>query len=214
MISEGRVGVVVGADGVQEPVRLDRTLAQVITQAHGRYGEIVRRGNVYSFATALAGVTAAAGMVSPLAAGATPLLAVYNPSGSGKNLELLFAYAFNVSGTPAAGPMAYSLGPTALVTAVGAQPTSNLSGIAQGSVARGFSNSALTGSSALLTVRPAFFSQVGTPGAIAAAQPAIYQDELSGSIIVQPGSLVAICPAGAGTTYVLGCALTWEEVPV
>jgi hypothetical protein len=189
-------------------------MALLVSQAHGRYGAATRRANLFSFSTALAGVTAAAGMVSPLAAGATPLFAIYNPTGSGKNLELLMAYAYNVSGTPAAGPMAYNLGPTAIVTTTGAQPTSNLTGLAAGSVARGFANSVLTGSSALLLVRPAFFSQVGTPGAIAAAQPAIYQDELSGSIVVPPGSLFAICPAGAGTTHVLGCAATWEEVPV
>src|SRR6185503_5224841 len=79
-----RVGPTIGGSGTAAPFRADVTGAQAVTDAHGRYAEAVRRGNVWFLnATAVAPTAFTGG------AGGVPILAVMNPLSSGKNMELL-----------------------------------------------------------------------------------------------------------------------------
>src|SRR5712664_3100170 len=79
--AETVVGPQTRSDGTQQALRGSRTGAGVVTDAHGRYQEAVLRGNVYSLSAAAAAPTAYTG-----AAAGTPLLAVFNPAGTGKAL--------------------------------------------------------------------------------------------------------------------------------
>src|SRR2546429_6254491 len=67
-----RVGPVVGADGTPVPLRGTRDAALVGQDAHGRFYEAVSRGNVWTIATPLAGITVTANMLSSVAVTVIP----------------------------------------------------------------------------------------------------------------------------------------------
>src|SRR5438132_9305536 len=84
-----RVGPVVGADGTPSPVRATRDGALVGQEAHGTFYEAVSRGNVWTIATPVAGITVTANMLSSVAS-ANAIVGLYNPT-TNTNLHILRA---------------------------------------------------------------------------------------------------------------------------
>lgn len=215
MLFEGRVGIVTGADGVQEPVRLSRTLAQVITQGHGRYVEPALRGNIFSLALNTTSSTIAAGNIVAAAAAASTQFAIWNPNGSGVNFALLKFGMGVISGTPPAGPLFHGVfvdgNPT--VASTGTIRNNLLNGPA--SRARCMASAggaALTGGTAPQLLRVADFSQTATAAASAQALRAV--EIIDGEIVIPPGAGWVPLWSGAGTTLLNGYSVTWEEIPV
>jgi hypothetical protein len=208
MINQGKVGAQNAQDGTTPDTRSGRTGELVTSDAHARYNEATSRGNV--FTAQAKGVTVVAAMASPIAAGATTLLALYNPASSGKNLVIKKAGVATISGTPAGPFYIDALANTGIITQSSVAILCALIGGAAQSIAKAFSNVALTGSSIATTLRV-----LGGQAAIAAgAGNNSIDEEVAGAIIVAPGSAIALSAHGAGTSHVVSAYLTWEEVPV
>lgn len=196
-------------DGSKDSGRMGKTGELVVGDAHGHFFEAVSRGNVYTASTALAGVTMAAGMISPVAAAATVFLGLFNPISSKFNLVILRTKIWTVSGTPG-GPWAWNVvPPNAGITAAGVQGINNLT-LAAGGQAKAFINAATTGG-----ILATMFRGIGGPAAIAAGAGNQHVDEVSdGDLIIPPGGAAFIAPTAAGTTHLAGASVSWEEVRI
>jgi len=219
MLVGGRVGPIVSADnaGPQE-FRLERTGALVTQDAHGRYREAASRGNIFAVSTTLLGTTVVAANNSPIAAAAASILSIYNPLNSGINVSILRTILGLVSGTPVAGPYVYNIAFNQNITATqnngGTSGASSINSYASGASgkARGFTQTALTGSTAQVLYRPIAFSQIAA--AIAATTPGLYTtEEVAGEIELPPGGLLSIASPGTGTSQVMYAAFVYEEIP-
>lgn len=206
---EGTVGPAVASDGANKPVRLDKSAAVVTTHAHGRFYEAVARGNVYYLATGAAAGTAFTG-----AAGGTPLIGVFNPSGSGKNLSFLGVSLGLTAQATAAGVVNPEIWAGVSVNPTGTQtnPTSMLTQLAAGSAARGFVNTAMTSSTAV-TIVGAFTSSWWATAAAGSATSGGFE-ELGGLVVAQPGVLVALGLRTIPTSVTVSVGLYWEEIAV
>lgn len=183
----------------------------IVSELHGRYYETTYRGNGFllSVSTAAA-VTAYAG-----AAAGTPMLALFNPVGSGKNAVLTKVAIGNVVAASAAGTVAFGLyfGTTAAITqATTVAPWAMNSQLQSGSVMTGFRNVALTSGSAASNVIPVatYYWATAAGAALVTGGPI----DLEGSIIIPPGSYVALGGSAALTSATWIGSMQWEEVPV
>lgn len=208
---EGMSGVQALTDQVPSIARMGKQGEVMVSELHGRYYEQTYRGNVFmlSVSTAAA-VTAFSG-----GAGGTPMLAIYNPVGSGKNAAILKSTLGNVVAASVAGTVAFGLyfGQTAAITqATTTTPTNCATLAAAGSVMTGFRNIALTSSTAATNVH-ALGSYYWATAAGAIQTPNAPAD-LEGSLIIPPGSYVALGGSAALTSATWIGSLVWEEVPV
>lgn len=183
-----------------------------VSEVLPRYAALAWSGQVFSVSVAAAAaITAYVG-----AAGGTPQIAVFNPSGSGKNLVILAANYGSIVAASAAGTVTWGLywGPTAAITQATLSPPVNaLTGLATGSVAKGFSAVALTTSTALTNVMPIgsyYWATAAGAALVTQASPV----EIPGYIIVPPGSMAAIGGSSALTSATWISNLTWAEIPV
>lgn len=183
----------------------------IVSELHGRYYETTYRGNAFllSVSTAAA-VTAYAG-----GAAGTPMLAIFNPVGSGRNAVITKVSVGNVVAASAAGTVAFGLyfGTTATITqATTVTPWSMLTQAQSGSIVTGFRNVALTSGSAASNVIPIASYYWATAAGAANVTPVV--TDLEGSIIIPPGSYAALGGSAALTSATWIGSLQWEEVPV
>lgn len=147
-------------------------------------------------------------------AAGTPLLGVMNPAGSGVNLVFLMAgLTIRTEGTGTAGQdfnlyQGLSVLPTGTVTV----PTNTLSQQSSGSAAKGFVNTAMTGSTAINLALPLVSVGV-TPGTTATKDQIPGLFDISGLVIAAPGVLVALGASGTGTAASTDSVLYWAELP-
>lgn len=194
-----------GGTGTASPFTADITGAQRVTDAHGKYFEAASRGKVYFMSIAAGAPTAYVG-----AAGGTPLLAIHNPTGSGKIANLLFASAGSRVVASSIGPTAIALWAGASVTPTGTQTQPRQSAsFAQGGEILGFSNTALTSSTALnlaMVLNNHFWgTSVGvsnSPGIV----------DLSGLIVLKEGMQAAVGATLALTGLTWDVSLWWELI--
>lgn len=174
------------------------------------YYTLLKNGMVFNLATLAANPSAFVG-----AAAGTPLLALWNPIGSGKDLVLLeAALGIRTTGTAAAANacnhFAGAQGAT-LITGTPTQPRNQLSQGQGGSVATGLVNTANTAAVASNLIRPAF--SIGNATTTAGVNVALMRDEIKGEIIIPPGGYYAFGFAAALTAGSIDAALIWAEVP-
>lgn len=183
----------------------------IVSELHGRYYETNYRGNVFLLSvSAAASITAYTG-----GAAGTPMLALFNPVGSGKNLVITKVSIGNVVAASAAGTVAFGLyfGTTATITqATTTAPWSMSTQQQSGSVATGFRNVALTAGSAASNV----IALGSYYWATAAGVADLFNNGLDfeGSVIIPPGAYVALGGSAALTSATWIGSLMWEEVPV
>lgn len=205
---QGEVGPNTLSDGAVAAPRLGRSGEVVVTELHGQFYEIVKRGNVYIAATGAAGVAPGTALST------TPPLTVFNPPASGVDLVILQAMLGYLSGTLGAGSMVWAVnnaanaaapsGGTAL-TPINARISTNKG---QG---QAFQGATLPATPTIL--RP--FCGLGPILATTAVQPWQIIEDLKGGIVIPSGcaaSLTGIATAGTSPLVLLGCV--WEEVPV
>ena len=200
----GRVGEIVAPDGVYNPIRLGKSGEVAVTQAHSPNAEIVVRGHAYIASQDVAGVAPGTAL------GTTPPLALWNPTGSGKNLIVMKAYLGYVSGTLGAGTvcLAQVTQPAAPTTGTELVPVNALLGGPRG-IGRAFTGSTVAGTPTI--VRGSFV--LGAFLASTAVVPGLLKDDIVGEIVVAPGNcLVMQAVAAAGTTPLTLMSITWEEV--
>jgi|ERR1043166_4050162 hypothetical protein len=210
VIIDSRTGPVINSDGPgNQPLRQGRTAALVTADVWARYYEAVSRGNVYYLATGAASPTAFTG-----GAAGTPLIGVYNPTGSGVNLCVL-ATGFALTTVPTAAgvvvPELYS-GVSALPTGTATAPTNALSQQATGSKAKGFVNTAMTGSTAINLALPFAPFWWATAAAGAMAGPGLVF--VDGLAVFSPGVLGALGIRTLPTGTVADALVIWEEIPI
>jgi len=200
------------ADGTQGTMRAGREGQLIQSDLTGRFFEATRLGQVFTVSTAPAGTTIVAANNTPVAAAAATILTLYNPPSSGKNLEVIRVYANWLSGTPAAGGLVYNAVCNQNISAAqNATPVSNFQ-FAQGSVAKGFTQTALTGGTTAMVLLRSLPNCTPFAGAVAATSVGINcMDEVEGAIVVQPGCALTVASAGTGTTAIVNAGITYRE---
>ncbi len=208
---QGQVGPQAGADAAILTARLSRDGSAVVQFGHGAMQEAAFRGNLFSLATAAAGVTCTATQVVSTTL-SSPIVGIYNPAGSGKNCVILYAEACWASGTAGAGGLCFGTIPSpAGVSAAGGSGSINmLSQVVGGSTAKTFTGAALTGQ----TVAPGIARVLGGPttGALAANSMSYYPVYLDGAIIVPPGGVGGLFTALVGSSPIILASMVWEEI--
>jgi hypothetical protein len=167
--------------------------------------------NGFLFSAFVNAVTLAATHASPLAAGTgTPIISIYNPLNSGKNVHLVKTKQTTTSGTPG-GPLLWNIVPNpANITSASASPVSNIVGGGAASVVKCWNNSAVTGS----TAGTAYRALGGTAAVAAGAGIYSHEEEHKGDLIIPPGTMMALCCTAAGTTHIISAWCEWAEMPI
>lgn len=183
----------------------------IVSELHGRYYETTYRGNSFllSVSTAAA-VTAFTG-----GAAGTPMIALFNPLGSGRNAVLNKVSVANVVASSLAGTVMFGLyfGTTAAITqATTTTPWAMNTQLQSGSVMTGFRNVALTGSTAATNLIPIASYYWATAAGVGLVSNGVV--DLEGAVIIPPGSYVALGGSAALTSATWVGSLQWEEVPV
>lgn len=218
MLAEIRAGIRRLLDGSADVARGTQDSALVTADGHGRYGELAARGAMFSGGTGFAGTTIVAANVTPIGAAAATILSLYNPIGSGVDVELIRTLIAHISGTPGAGAWLYNFQFNQTLTAIqncfgvaGGTPVPNRLGGNAGGKARVFTQTALTGSAAQLQHRAIGTTQFAA--AIAATTQGLgFVDEVAGSIVIPPGGLLSIAAPVIGTTHIVAASFEWDEV--
>lgn len=200
-------GPISGGTGSPVPFTAESDGAQRVQDAHARYTATVARGNAYFLSVAAGAPTAYVG-----AAGGTPLLAVHNPTGSNKALALLCASSVPRVVASAVGHTGIELWAGLSVTPTGTQttPKSALT-FASGGVGLGFSNAALTSSTALnfgLALAEYFW---GTSVGVSFGSGLV---DIGGLIVLMPGMQAAIGATVALTSLTWDVSMFWEEIAI
>lgn len=222
MLIQGQTGQVIAAEGAQVNLRQSRTGEMIASQAHAQYYEQTSRGGVFTLSVTTSAATLGAGnalansTTGPASAGTTHL-ALWNPVGSGYNINLLKFATTPVSGTPTAGPVFHTVmafGLPTLTASVGTAYNNLIGG--KSPVARyvaSAAGTALTGSSVPVIFRT---SHISFSGAFASASGSVapYYEDLGGDVVIPPGYGWVPCYSGVGTTFLCNMSVTWEEVPI
>lgn len=208
MLNEIRAGEISALDGSVNPARSDKTGAMVVSQGHGSFQEAVDQGNVYSVANQT-GVTSQAGLSAT-----TPVLTLYNPAGSGKDLAVWYVGChFNVVFVAAAAVFV-AVGSNTIAAAVTGTLTTTHRNMKLGAandpkaipmviatlpaapVAIGLLGSGLTGIVATVTVIPQL------------------ERWYNGALILRPGTNLTLQTLTASGANGMFCEYIWEEIPV
>lgn len=206
-------------------IRQERTGALVTQDVHAPLTEATLTGNVYSGGMTLTSISNATFSTGTLTASCTPIIGLYNPLGSGKNLVIITTKltvintALQMTG---AGAFIWctSTGNGAIST--GNNPMNRLTLISSGSVAKDMSGVALTGLTNNLTVRSSsgfssHLSNVSTLQTAAGLMPVSAGgiDHLDGSFIVPPGGVLALlCTTNPPVAVSAASVIVWEEISI
>jgi hypothetical protein len=207
---QSQVGQQQNSDGLSQQIsRTAREGEMVVTELQDKcYEKNVRGGMFGTFINAL---TLLATHVSPIAAATgTPIVSIYNPAGSGKNISITKVKQATTSGTPG-GPLLWNIIPNPQnITQTPGSPVSQVINGAVASIAKVFNNLALTAS----TIGTAWETE-GGDAAVAAGAGVYSTIELhDGDIIIPPGSMLALAATAVGTSHVLSVAILWKEVAI
>jgi hypothetical protein len=177
-----------------------------------RYAALTWSGYAYSVSLATAAaITAYSG-----GAAGTPQIAVYNPTGSGKNLFLITANFGNAVAASAAGTVMWNIyfGPTVAPTAAtNATAFNMLTQSGAGSVTKAWTNTALTASTALTNAFPIGSYYWATAAGAALVTPTLPL-EIPGYLLIPPGSMFALGGNAALTSATWTGFVAWAELPV
>lgn len=202
-----KVGADWGGGGTFKPFTAGVSGAQRVTDAHGRYMDAVMAGRVWVLSVVAGAATAYTG-----AAAGTPLLCVHNPANSQKYISVLAVTFGSVVAASAAGTVALRVyaGASVIPTGTTTNPRNMLTQVASGSSGVGFSNAALTGSTALSHVMT-LNSYYWATAAGAFIGPAFF--DIGGTIVVPPGNQVAVGGSAALTSATYDASIIFEEIP-
>jgi len=205
MLAEFTVGILKKALGATHAGRSDTTGAAVVTQGHGRFQEAVEQGNVYGVANQ-AGVTSQAGLSAT-----TPVLTLYNPAGSGKNLVVWYAGAVFTVAFATAGAIFVAVGTDTVAAAVTGTLTTAHRNLKLGLTSNPVARTLLAATLPAAPVAVALLG-VGLTGAITTlpTSPPVGR-WFDGSLILIPGTNLSLqtgVASGASGTF---CEYLWEE---
>lgn len=210
----GNIAFVPSSRQSGQPTALQLPLTEFgVSEIMPRYHAMNWSGQVFSASL----FTAAAISAYIGAAGGTPVIGIYNPVNSGKNLIPLFSNYANVVAASAAGTVAWGLyyGPTAAITGTASTtyPVSQLSLVKGASVASSYINTALTSSTAATSFIPlGSYYWATAAGATLVTPPVPF--EFAGQLVIPPGSYMALGGSSALTSATWQAFLSWAELPI
>jgi len=175
-------------------------------KAHGDYYTGAYYGKTFIGSTAVAGTT-----IPVLAASLVSTFTLYNPLGSGVNLEVLWYDLGVLSATAVVGSiaLAYQSGlAVAPLVPVSLTPTPALIGGAFAPLGKLYSSCTLAGTP---TVLQSLGFAFGTT--TAAAGPTFAHYEINGRILIAPGSLLVTTSQSAAQSAAMIQSLGWAEWP-
>ena len=183
----------------------------IVSEALPPYYSLVKSGIVFS----LAGLAQNPAAFTGGAAG-TPLLGLYNPASSGRDLVLLYAaLGVRTTGTAAATIDFNWFGANqggVAITGTQTAAANAYSQAATGSVAYGMVNVANTAALASTLRRPSL--SLGNVTTTAGLNAGLFVDDIKGALIVAPGCYLALGASAALTAASIDVSLFWAEVPV
>lgn len=197
-----------------DAVRVTKSGAQVVAQAHGKYAAQNIAGRVFTGSSASTGIA----IIVPATGGGHPTL--WNPSDSGVYVSVIRAELSYVSGNHAPGAFEWaSVSNTGAQIATGSPiATATLVspvGILGGNATARARWSPTTNT---FTAAPAFLRALGvglhTGVAATAINPTQIRVEYDGDFIIAPGTAISLCYQTTTTTALFQVAVTWEEIPV
>ncbi len=200
---EGRVGPQSIANGSKAVARLT---PEGQLSVRSDFAEAVRGGNCYGVANQ-AGVTSQAGISAT-----TPVLTLWNPAGSGKNLKLWYAGANFTVAFATAGAIFACVGTNTIAASVTGTLTTAHRNLKLG---LGQNNSAIALLAATLPAAPVAVSILGSglTGAITVVPGmASYERWFNGALILTPGTNFTLQTGVASGASGMFCEYLWEEV--
>jgi hypothetical protein len=207
MIIQGVAGPQPITDGALATLQTGHDSETVTADFHGRYYTPNYRGRLWTVSNAVAGVAPGTAL------GTTAPIALWNPTGSKVNLEVIRCAAGYISGTLGAGCMVYA-GLAGTTTPTGTRLTSvsgQIGGASSGSVGQGWTGTIAT---APTIVRPIGWNMTEFL-ATSVITPAVWADELAGEFVITPGGIFVIQGiATGGTTPLLCFGISWIESPI
>lgn len=223
-LNQTQTGIQNSSDGAVITARAGKQGDAIVSELHGRFYEQAYRGNLFSAGSS---VTALSANTITLTATTTPIVGVYNPSGSGVNLVILQSamqsFINTLTAPVGAGAFVWAQSTGNLAVTTGAAPVPRLLGGAA-SKAKAFNGGvALTGLANNLAIfeNADFTSPTGqTYGTIAAPTTGTTLTgfggvhNFDGSLIVPPGGVLALLNTTSTTTMSAASRLLWEEVPI
>ena len=191
--------------GTTPTLRQGQLGEMVVQELHGRYYETAYRRNLFNAAVQGTGITTSAGLVTGYTG-----LALTNPTTSTVNL-VLTKVGYGVNAAPTA-VMVVSLAFNTSTTAV--TQTTAITG--RNNFLGGASPQGLAASSVTFPTAPVNSHILGVIGtnAITGLNETTDVIDLEGSIVMPPGSYIAIVTSTASAATSFWGSFQWEEVPV
>jgi hypothetical protein len=202
-----RAGAQARAEGEHGGIRMNRQSGMYGADVSARFQEAVLRGNCYTVANQT-GVASQAGLSAT-----TPVLTLYNPASSGKNLVLWFAGASFDIAFAATGAVWLAAGTDTTDDPV----TGTLSTITKNCLLGGSGGAALVYLAATLPTAPVAVSLLGMglTGAITTIpQLQTLGRWFDGSIILKPNTNISLQTGVASGASGMFCEYVWEEIDV
>lgn len=204
-VGPGRYG-----DGESQPQRLDNSGASVMVENGGKYGEPTRRGYGFIYTTAQAGVLLAA----PTTTFFGPML--WNPCGSGRDLQITKVVVADISGATVRGHLAY-----AYLTNAGSQQATGSAILTATMVTpvNGYLGSGLASTMrwspgvGTYTTAPTYLAPMGPNTIGTAPGQTIMVDDVDGRIVV-PQCTAFFVAGNAGITLTAAVTIYGLEIPV
>lgn len=212
-----RGGIVPVAEGASSPyLRAGRQNELITSDGKGRYTEGARQGKIFHLMLAAWTSTIAAGNIVGAAAAASTQFALWNPPNSGILISLLKFAVWPISGTAPLPPVSHSYSSTAPTIASAAVTPVVCGNLSSNAPAAGYLTSAagaaLTGSAILKYIRAAdLFITAGTAANLQGMKTVEYID---GDIVLSANTCWVPTWPAAGTTFLGGYSITWEEIPL
>jgi hypothetical protein len=215
---EGKVGYAFQTEGAKGPIRLDRFMEAVTVEGRGKYAEATAKGTVFTLTLPSTSGCVALGNIISSASSQVTQFALWNPMGSGKNIELLKFEMAIVSGSPAAGPLFHgiifgSMGTS--VTSSGSSMFPNDVSGAPASVARFISSAPgviFAGGPAPQVLRLADVTSTATVIAENSTIKAV--EYIDGDIVLTPGTGWLPLWSGQATNFQNSYSITWTEITI
>lgn len=205
-VLSAKVGQSSAPVGGYESLRMDPQRNLAVVQGHGRFRDAVLRGRCFGVCNQ-AGVTSQNGLSAT-----TPVLTLYNPAGSGVNLEVWYAGATFAVAFGAAAAVWAAVGTNVAAAAVTGTLTTSHRNMLLGSSA---AMSAIPYLAATLPAAPVGLCLLGMglTGAITTA-PLVQTLErwFDGALVLKPGTNLSIQTSTASGTNSTFCEFIWEEV--
>ena len=177
----------------------------IVSELHGRYYESAYRRNLFNAAVQGTGITTSAGLVTGYTG-----LALTNPTSSTVNL-VVTKVGYGVNAAPAAVmvvSLAFNTSTTAVTQTTAITGRNNFLG---GAAPQGLAASSVTFPTA--PINSHILGVIGT-NAITGLNETTDVIDLEGSIVMPPGSYIAIVTSTASAATSFWGSFQWEEVPV